>query len=107
MKIVTGIFTPEDAVATIDYLTANGFSQEEVLLISSNSEMPAYLEGEAEESAVAGAVVGGVAGGALAGLGSWVSSTIPGFEYMMMTGVMTTAIGVVAGAYFCGAILAQ
>jgi len=99
MKIVTGLFTPEDAFATIDYLTDNGFTYSDLSLVSSARDIPAYLEGDSEESAAAGAVVGGVAGGALAALGTWVSSTIPGFESMVVAGLLSTAIGGVVGAY--------
>ncbi|MFO7681533.1 MAG: hypothetical protein R6X34_15930 [Chloroflexota bacterium] len=99
MKIVTGLFTPEDAFTTIDYLTDNGFTHSDLSLVSSAKNIPSYLEGDPEESAAAGAMVGGVAGGTLAALGSWVGSTIPGLASMAVAGLLTTAIGGVVGAY--------
>jgi hypothetical protein len=99
MKIVTGIFTQEEAIETIGYLTDNGFMYEDLSLISSAADIPEYLEGEAEESAVSGAVVGGVAGSALAALGTWATPAIPGFESMMVAGLLTTTLGGVVGAY--------
>jgi outer membrane lipoprotein SlyB len=99
MKIVTGLFSPKDINSTIAYLTDNGFTLEDISLITSASNIPEYLEGEPEESAAAGAAVGAVSGGALAALVTWVSSTIPGFESAMAAGLMTTAVGGVLGAY--------
>jgi outer membrane lipoprotein SlyB len=99
MKIITGLFSPKDINSTIDYLTDNGFTLEDISLVASTSDVPAYLEGDAEESAATGAVAGAVTGGALAALGTWVSSTIPGFESAMIAGLMTTAVGSVIGAY--------
>lgn len=99
MKIITGLFSPKDINNTISYLTDNGFTLDDVSLVASASDIPEYLEGDAEESATAGATVGAVTGGALAALGTWISSTIPGFESAMTTGLMTTAVGGVIGAY--------
>lgn len=99
MEIVIGTFTQEEANETIGYLTDNGFTYEDLSLISSAADIPEYLEGEAEASAVSGAVVGGVAGSALAVLGAWVSPVIPGFESTMVAGLLTTTLGGVVGAY--------
>ena len=99
MKIITGLFSRKDINSTIDYLTDNGFTLEDISLIASASDIPDYLEGHAEESAAAGATVGAVTGGALAALGTWASSSIPGFESTMITGLMTTAVGGAIGAY--------
>lgn len=99
MKIITGIFSRKEINTTINYLTDKGFTLEDLSLIASSTNIPEYLEGDAEESAAAGATVGAVTGGALAALGTWVSSTIPGFESMMTAGFMTTAVGGAIGAY--------
>lgn len=99
MKIVTGLFSRNNVNDTIGYLTDNGFTLEDISLIASPSNIPDYLEGDAEESAAAGATVGAVAGGALAALGTWASSTIPGFESAMVAGFLTTAVGGAIGAY--------
>jgi outer membrane lipoprotein SlyB len=99
MKIVTGLFTYEEAVETIGYLTDNGFSYDDLSAIVNSSDLPLYLKGDSEESAARGALAGAAAGSSLAALGTWASSTIPGFESMVMAGLMTTAVGGTVGAY--------
>ncbi|MAT98317.1 MAG: hypothetical protein CL608_14325 [Anaerolineaceae bacterium] len=99
MKIVTGLFTPEDAVKAIRRLTKQGFNYDDFSMMSSAEEMPDYLEGDPEDSATSGAAAGAAAGGAVGALGSVVASTIPGFETMFVTGLMTTAVGGVIGGY--------
>lgn len=99
MKIVTGLFTPEDAVTAIRRLTKQGFNYDDFSMMSSAEEMPDYLEGDPEESATSGAAAGAAAGGAVGALGSVAASTIPGFESMFVTGLMTTAVGGIVGGY--------
>ncbi len=99
MKIVTGLFSPEDAVAVIRRLVKEGFSYDDLSMMSSASEMPEYLEGDAEQSATSGAAAGAAAGGTLGAFGSVVASTIPGFETMFVSGLMATAVGGVVGGY--------
>lgn len=100
MKIVTGIFTPDAVVTAVHRLAANGFSHDNLSLLTSASAMPAYLEGEPEKAALTGAAVGAVAGGSMGALGTWVAATIPGFEAALLaTGVMSTAVGSVIGGY--------
>ena len=99
MKIVTGLFSPEDAVAVIRRLVKEGFAYDDFSMMSSAAEMPEYLEGDPEHAANTGAVAGAAAGGALGALGSVVASTIPGFETMFVSGLMATAVGGVVGGY--------
>lgn len=99
MKIVTGIFNPDDVVGTVNSLTQNGFGYEDLSVLSSASEMPSYLEGAAEKSAASGAVAGAVVGSTLGALGTAAASTVPGFEGVFVTGLMTTTLGGVVGGY--------
>ena len=99
MKVVTGLFTPDDAVIALRRLRENGFDHENLSIISSSSPMPDYVEGEPEEAAASGAAVGAVAGGAIGALGPLAVSTIPGFGSMFAAGLMTTAMGGVIGGY--------
>ncbi len=99
MKIVTGLFSPEDAVAVIRRLTKQGFNYDDFSMMSSAAEMPDYLEGDPEKSATTGAAAGAAAGGAVGALSSMAVSTIPGFETMFVSGLMTTAVGGVIGGY--------
>lgn len=99
MKIITGLFSPEDAVAAIRRLTKQGFNYDDFSMMSSAAEMPDYLEGDPEKSATTGAAAGAAAGSAVGALSSVVASTIPGFETMFVSGLMTTAVGGVVGGY--------
>ena len=99
MKIVTGLFSPEDAVAVIRRLTKQGFNYDDFSMMSSVAEMPDYLEGDPEKSATTGAAAGAAAGSAVGALSSVAASTIPGFETMFISGLMTTAVGGVIGGY--------
>ncbi len=99
MKIVTGLFTPEDALAAVRRLVRKEFSYDDLSMMSSIAELPEYFEGEPEKSAISGAAAGAAAGGAIGALSSVVASTIPGFENMFVSGLMTTTIGGVVGGY--------
>lgn len=99
MKIVIGLFTPEDVTTAVRRLTDHGFNYDDISLMSSRSEMPAYLEGDPEESAASGAAVGAAAGGAVGALSTWAVSAVPGFETMFVSGLMATAVGSVIGGY--------
>ena len=96
MKIVTGIFAPEDAIEAMHRLTENGFSYDDLSMMSSDTEeVPAYLENEPEKSATSGAA----AGGSLGVLGAWVASVAPGVELVLVNGLLATAAGSVVGGY--------
>lgn len=99
MRIVAGIYKPEEVTAAIKHLTNSGIPREELSIISSAAEIPIYLEGEAEKSAVSGALLGAVSGGTLGALGSVAVANIPGFETLLVSGVMATALSGVVGAY--------
>lgn len=99
MKIVTGLFNPSDAMTAVGALTDNGFSHEDISMMSSVSEVPEFLEGEPEESAATGAAVGAVTGGAIGALSAFAVSAIPGFESYFVSGVMATTAGTVLGGY--------
>ena len=101
MKIINGLFTPENAVRTIRRLVNDGFSYDDLSMMSSVAEIPEYLdlEGEPEKSAGSGAAVGAVAGGTIGALSSFAASTIPGFENMFVSGLMATTVGGVVGGY--------
>ena len=99
MKIVTGLFSPEDALGVIRRLVRQGFTYDDLSMMSNVAEIPDYLEGKPEKSAASGAAAGAAAGGAIGALGSVIASTIPGFETMFVSGLMTTAVGGVIGGY--------
>lgn len=99
MRIVTALFAPEEVQPAIDHLTTNGIPRDSLSLISAAAEMPPYLEGEPEKSAVSGALLGAVSGGTMGALGSVVVSTLPGFESMLVSGLMATTLSGVVGAY--------
>lgn len=105
MNVVTGLFTPTNAFVTLDRLMENGFTRDNLSVISSATQMPDYLEGEPEEAAAAGTAAGAAAGGVLAALGTWAVSTIPGLETMAAAGFLNTAAGGVMGA-FLGSLFA-
>jgi hypothetical protein len=99
MKIVIGLFEPEDAIAAAYRLNDHGFGYDDLSLMTSASEMPESLEGKPEEGAASGAAVGAVTGGAIGALGTLVASTIPGLETMFVSGLMATAAGGVISAF--------
>lgn len=99
MKIVTGLFAQNDIMTAVHRLKENGFNDENISLMSAASQMPDYLEGEPEEAAATGAAAGAVTGSGLGALGTWVASTIPGFDAILATGLMTMAVGGVVGGY--------
>jgi uncharacterized membrane protein len=99
MKIVIGLFEPEDMIEAISNLTENGIIYDDISVISSATDMPQFLESESEEAAVSGAAVGAATGGVLGALGAWISPSIPGFESMFAAGLLTTTAGSVIGGY--------
>jgi hypothetical protein len=99
MKIVLGLFQPTDAMNAINGLRDAGFNYDDMSVLSSAAQMPTYLEGDPEDSAVSGAAIGGVAGGVAGALGAWAVPAIPGFEAMAATGLLTTAAGSVMGGF--------
>ncbi len=99
LNVVTGLFTPKDAGQVLRQLKINDFSHEDLAIMSSPGEVPAYLEGEPEEAAASGAAVGAAAGSALGALGPLAARAIPGFETMLTAGLMTTTLGGVIGGY--------
>lgn len=99
MKVVTGLFGPNDLIIAVSGLTEERFDYEDLSVLSSASEMPSYLEGDPEDTAVSGAAVGAATGGVLGALGAWVSPSVPGFESMFATGLLTTTAGSVIGGY--------
>lgn len=99
MKIVTGLFTQEHIMEAIHRLRENGFPQNNLSMISSAAQTPEYLEGNPEEVLTEGAVIGAVTGTGLGAIGTWIASTIPGFDVVLATGLMTTAVGAVIGGY--------
>ncbi len=99
MKIVIGLFEPEDMIEAISSLTENGIIYDDISVISSATDMPQFLESESEEAAVSGAAVGAATGGVLGALGAWISPSIPGFESMFAAGLLTTTAGSVIGGY--------
>ncbi|MCC6604208.1 MAG: hypothetical protein IT327_13425 [Anaerolineae bacterium] len=100
MRIVTAIFAPQAVEAAIEYLTTNHVPRQSLSLIGSAAELPTYLEGEPEKSAVSGALLGAVSGGTMGALGSVAVSQIPGFDIpMLVSGLMATTLSGVVGAY--------
>ena len=99
MKVVTGLFTPENSVSVIRALLNNGYCREDLSIMSTAAQVPDYLAGEPEEAAVHGAALGAVAGGATGALGAVAASGIPGLENVLVSGLMATSIGSVIGAY--------
>jgi hypothetical protein len=93
MKLITGLFKPTNAFRTVGKLAKTGLTKDELSLVSSAEEMPAFIEGEPADLAATGAAVGAVAGGAAGALGAWVTPAIPGFEAMFASGMLTTAAG--------------
>lgn len=100
MKIIIGLFDPDNAITAVRKLLDSGFDYNELSMMSSSSDIPDYyLETEPEEAAGNGAVIGAVTGGTIGALSSAVASTIPGFESMFVSGLMATAAGSVIGTY--------
>ena len=99
MKIVTALFHPDNTIGAVRRLTEKGFTYDDLSMMSSISEMPAFLEGEPEETAPTGAIVGAATGGAVGALGTVAASSIPGFEAVFVSGLMATAVGSVIGGY--------
>lgn len=101
MKIITGVFQPEDTILIIRRLINHGFRYEDLSMMSAISNLPKYLEEvESEDAAITGAAAGAVAGSSVGALSSWAVSTIPGLESVFVTGfLMATAIGRVVGGY--------
>jgi hypothetical protein len=100
MKIVTAIYDPDMIESAVDHLTTNHIPRENLSFISSAAEIPTYLEGEPEKSAVSGALLGAVSGGTIGALGSVAVSQIPGFDIpMLVSGLMSTTLSGVVGAY--------
>lgn len=100
MRIVTAIFAPEAVESAVEYLTTKNIPRENLSLISSTADMPTYLEGEPEKSAVSGALLGAVSGGTMGALGSVAVSNIPGFDIpILVSGLMATTLSGVVGAY--------
>lgn len=99
MRIVTGILSPDDTTEVVQRLVDSGFSYDDLSLMTSAAEMPEFLEGDAEESAVSGAALGAITGGAFGALGTFVASTLPGFQSMVVSGLMATSMSGVIGAY--------
>ncbi len=99
MKLVTGIFTPDNMADAIQRLVREGFSYDDFSLITSANEMPEFLEGDSEKSAVSGAALGAITGGAFGALGTFVASTLPGFGSFAVSGLMATTLSGVVGAY--------
>lgn len=99
MKIVTAIFAPEDIENAIDHLINNNVPRENLSLVSSAGAMPAYLEGKPEKSAASGALLGAVSGGTVGALGSVAVANIAGFESLLVSGLMATAVSSIIGGY--------
>lgn len=101
MKIITGLFQPEDAIFTVRRLINHGFEREDLSMISAIADLPEYVEEvESEGAAVTGATAGAVTGSSVGALGSWAISTIPGLESVFVTGfLMATAIGGIVGGF--------
>lgn len=99
MKIVTGLFAPDDAVDVVEGLLARGFAYDDLSMMSAAEQVPDYLEGDPEEGAAIGAITGAATGGALGALGAVAASTIPGFETMIVSGIISTSLGGVVGGY--------
>lgn len=99
MKLVTGIFAPDDLADAMQRLVDTGFSYDDFSLMTSADQMPEFLEGDSEESAVSGAALGAVTGGAFGALGTFVASTLPGFQSIAVSGLMATTLSGVVGAY--------
>lgn len=101
MKIITGLFQPEDAIFTVRRLINHGFGREDLSMVSTIADLPQYLEEvESEDAAVTGATAGAVTGSSVGALSSWAVSTIPGLESVFVTGfLMATAIGGIVGGY--------
>lgn len=106
MKIVIALFDPADGSGALGRLTDNGFSREDLSLISSAADLSFDLEddieGEPEETAITGAVIGGTAGGAVGALGAWAASSIPGLEAFSVAGLVATGAGAAIGTYLGG-----
>lgn len=99
MKLVTGIFTPDDVADAMERLVQAGFSYDDFSLMTSADQMPEFLEGDSKQSAVSGAALGAVTGGAFGALGTFVASTLPGFQSIAVSGLMATTLSSVVGAY--------
>lgn len=101
MKIVTSLLEQDDVITAVRRLTRDHFSHDNLSLISSAADIPAYLvEDEPEESAATGAVLGAVTGGTAGAVSTAVAaSLIPGYEMLYVSGALTTALGSVLGGY--------
>ena len=101
MKIITGLFQPEDANFVVHRLINHGFERDDLSMMSTIADLPQYLEEvESEDAAVTGAAAGAVTGSSVGALGSWAVSTIPGLESVFVAGfLMATAIGGIVGGY--------
>ena len=99
MRIVIGLFEPNDALAAIRLLQEHGFTYEDLSLVSASSDIPDVLEGEPEKAAAGGAAAGAVAGGTIGALGTLIASSIPGMETMFVSGLMATAAGGVISGF--------
>lgn len=101
MKIVTGLFQPEDAIFAVRRLINHGFGREDLSMVSTIADLPEYIEEvESEDAAITGAAAGAVTGSSVGALGSWVVSTIPGLESVFVSGfLMATAIGGIVGGF--------
>lgn len=100
MKIVTSLLNQEDVTTAVRRLTQNQFSYDDLSIVSSSADIPAYLEGDPEESAATGAILGAVTGGAAGAVSTVIAaSVIPGYSMLYASGLLTTALGSVVGGY--------
>lgn len=99
MKAITGFFESDKISNVVHKLMENGIEQNSLSTVSSEQNVPEYIEGEPEEVAADGAAIGAVIGGSVGMLGSAAASAIPGFETSIVAGFMGTAGGAALGTY--------
>src|ERR1051326_1809380 len=95
---VVGVFDDrEDAREAIEALKEDGFTGDEISILSPDKQATADIAEETGTHAGSGATTGAVAGGILGGLGGWLvgigALAIPGIGPFIAAGAFATALG--------------
>lgn len=99
MKIVTGLYDPDDVISAVRWLTNNDINYTDISVLSSASDTPFFLEGEPEESAVTGAIIGAIVGALIGALAIWLTFIAIQEPMNLLIGSMGAIAGGVLGAY--------
>ncbi len=99
MKIVTGLYNPDDVISAVRWLTNNDINYDDISVLSSASDTPFFLEGEPEESAVTGAVIGALIGGLIGAVAIWLTFIAINEPLNLLIGLVGTTAGVMLGTY--------